>query len=225
MSSPPQKDVYAALRQQIIQGTYQAGERLVEERLADVLGVSRTPVRQALTALASEGLVQLFPNRGAMVRSFMPDEVRESYDVRALLEGYAAFHTAYRITSDQLALLRTTTDEMEETFLHQFADRQAQLYWLVERNQLFHRTIIAACGNHLLLTVFRQVVDLPLMFRSFYWYNDEERSNQIFFHRRITDALAAGDGERARILMQEHIHEGRDAVLRNIPSTFGYRAA
>ncbi|GAC1326136.1 MAG: GntR family transcriptional regulator [Chloroflexota bacterium] len=218
MSSTPHRDIYATLRQQIIQGTYQAGERLVEERLADQLGVSRTPVRQALTALASEGLVQLFPNRGALVHSFQPDEVRDSYDVRALLEGYAAFHTAYCITPEQLALLRTTTDEMEERSLDHFSDQPARLYWLVERNQLFHRSIIEASGNRLILTVFRQIVDLPLMFRSFYWYRDEERAHQIFFHRRIIDALAARDGERARILMQEHIHEGRDAVLRNIPA-------
>lgn len=216
MSNVFHKDVYAVLRQQIIQGSYQAGERLVEERLADTLGVSRTPVREALATLASEGLVQLFPNRGAVVRSFAPDEIKESYDLRAVLEGYAAFQAASRITPDQIAALHTITDEMEERFVHDLPDQQTQLYWLVERNQLFHRAIVEASGNRLLLTVFRQLIDLPLMFRSFYWYSDEGRTQQIFFHRRIIAALAERDADRARALMSEHIHEGRDAVLRNV---------
>lgn len=215
MSTASHTDIYAALRQQIIQGGYQAGERLVEERLADALGVSRTPVREALAALASEGLVQLFPNRGAVVRSFAPDEIRESYDLRAVLEGYAAFQAALRITADQVAALGTITDEMESV-PHDLGDGRAELYWLVDRNQLFHRAIVEASGNRLLLTVFRQMIDLPLMFRSFYWYSDAERTQQIFFHRRIIDALAARDADRARALMSEHILEGRDAVLRNV---------
>jgi DNA-binding GntR family transcriptional regulator len=219
MGNEPPKDVYTTLRQQIIQGAYQAGERLVEERLADALGVSRTPIRQALTALASEGLVQIVPNRGAVVRSFMPDEVRESYDLRAVLEGYAAFHAAFRITPAQLARLNAITDEMEHIILHSSGGERDSLYRLVDRNQVFHRSIIEMSGNRLLLTVFRQIVDLPLMFRSFYWYSDNERSQQIFFHRRIIDALAARDGDRARMLMHEHILEGRDAVLRNMAST------
>lgn len=60
------------------------------------------------------------------------------------------------------------------------------------------------------------MIDLPLMFRSFYWYSAEERTQQIFFHRRIIDALAAHDADRARALMTEHILEGRDAVLRHV---------
>jgi DNA-binding GntR family transcriptional regulator len=215
MNAVSHKDIYASLRQQIIQGSYQAGERLVEERLADALGVSRTPVREALAALASEGLVQMFPNRGAVVRSFAPDEIKESYDLRAVLEGYAAFQAALRITQDHVATLGAITDEMA-SLPHDLADERAELYWLVERNQLFHRAIVEASSNRLLLTVFRQLIDLPLMFRSFYWYSAAERTQQIFFHRRIIDALAAHDADRARALMTEHILEGRDAVLRHV---------
>lgn len=215
MNAVSHKDIYATLRQQIIQGSYGAGERLVEERLADALGVSRTPVREALAALASEGLVQMFPNRGAVVRSFAPDEIRESYDLRAVLEGYAAFQAALQIDPGEVSRLSTITNEME-SLPHDLAGDRAELYWLVERNQLFHRAIVEASGNRLLVTVFRQLIDLPLMFRSFYWYSAAERTQQIFFHRRIIDALAARDADRARALMTEHILEGRDAVLRHV---------
>jgi DNA-binding GntR family transcriptional regulator len=90
---------------------------------------------------------------------------------------------------------------------------------LVDRNQLFHQRVIEASGNRLILTVVRQFVDLPLMFRSFYRYNDEERTSQIFFHRKIIHALAEHDAERARMLMQEHVYEGRDAVLRSMATS------
>ena len=218
MNHLSQKDIYATLRQQIIQGVYQGGERLVEERLADALGVSRTPIREALTMLASEGLVQMYPNRGAVVRSFAPDDIRASYDLRAILEGYGAFQAALRITPEELEYLRSVTDEMERS-LHQDAPRSRdEIYWLVERNQHFHHVITKASGNAMLPTLYRQLVNLPLMYRSFYWYSKEEHTNQIFFHHRIIDALAAHDPERARVLMQEHIYEGRDALLRNLPA-------
>jgi DNA-binding GntR family transcriptional regulator len=216
MNNVSHKDIYATLRQQIIQGSYQGGERLVEERLADALGVSRTPIREALTMLASEGLVQMFPNRGAVVRSFAPDDIRASYDLRAVLEGYGAFQAALRITPDELLYLRSITEEMEHSLDQDDARSRDEIYWLVERNQHFHYVITKASGNSMLPALYRQLVNLPLMYRSFYWYSREEHTNQIFFHRRIIDALAAHDPERARVLMQEHIYEGRDALIRNM---------
>lgn len=224
MSDSSPKDIYTTLRQQIIQGTYQSGERLVETRLADTLDVSRTPIREALTMLASEGLVQMFPNRGAVVRSFALDEIRASYDLRAILEGYGAFQAALRITPDELAELRAITEEMERSSYEGNTRSRDEVYRLVERNQHFHRVITEASGNPMLPTLYRQLVNLPLMYRSFYWYDSEEHTSQIFFHRRIIDALANRDPERARVLMQEHIYEGRDALLRNLQTQSAQKA-
>jgi len=82
--------VYQRLRRLLIEGHYPPGSRLIEERLAQDLGLIRTPVRQALVRAAAEGLVQIFPNRGAVARSFTVDDLIEMYDLRALLEGHAA---------------------------------------------------------------------------------------------------------------------------------------
>ena len=141
--------VYGRLRRLIIEGHYAPGTRLVEDRLARDLGVSRTPVRQALARVAVEGLVQLFPNRGAVVRTFTHADLVDAYDLRAVMEGYAAYRAAGRISPGQLADLEAAAAALEGSLQQHFPTRQAEVHFLVEHNQRFHNTIIAASGNPL----------------------------------------------------------------------------
>ena len=101
------------LRALILTGEYGPNERLIEEQLAERLGVSRTPVRQALTMLEAEGLVEIAPNRGATVCSFSIEDVWEIYDLRAVLEGHAARRAAGRIVRRDLQRLRELAVGME----------------------------------------------------------------------------------------------------------------
>ena len=94
------------IRSKILLGEYGPDGRLVEEQIAGELGVSRTPVRQALTAIEAEGLVEIFPNRGAIVASFSPDEVWKVYDLRAAVEGLAVRRAAESIDEAELDELR-----------------------------------------------------------------------------------------------------------------------
>jgi DNA-binding GntR family transcriptional regulator len=110
----PADDVYLRLRRRLIEGHYPPGSRLVEERLAHDLGVSRTPIRQALARAAAEGLVHLFPNRGAVARSFTIDDLLEIYELRAVLEGHAAARAATQIGATQLADLEATALALEQ---------------------------------------------------------------------------------------------------------------
>lgn len=207
--------VYQRLRRLLIEGHYPPGSRLVEERLASDLGVSRTPVRQALVRAAAEGLVQIFPNRGAVARSFTIDDLLEMYDLRALLEGHAAFLAAQRITPDQLARMEAAAAALEDSLNHTFACREDEVHFLVEQNAVFHQTIAEAAGNQRLIAMLNQIVAVPLQFRSFYWYRKEERQISNFFHRSILNALTLGDGDRARAMMREHIFYGRDVLLQS----------
>jgi len=93
------------IRQAIVDGRVPPGHRLKEEELAQQLGISRTPVREALLVLQSEGLVEAAPNRGATVRAYDTADLEEMYELRALLEGHAAGRAASRVTPDQLAHL------------------------------------------------------------------------------------------------------------------------
>ncbi|MGQ9548708.1 MAG: GntR family transcriptional regulator [Roseiflexus sp.] len=207
--------VYQRLRRLLIEGYYPPGSRLVEERLAQDLGVSRTPVRQALVRAAAEGLVQLFPNRGAVARGFTVDDLIEMYDLRALLEGHAAYLAARRITAEQLVRMEMAATALEQSLTITFDRHQDEVHFLVEHNAIFHQTIAEAAGNQRLISMLNQIVAVPLQFQSFYWYRAEERRISNFFHRSILHALRLGDGDRARAMMREHIFYGRDVLLQS----------
>jgi DNA-binding GntR family transcriptional regulator len=198
----------------ILEGDYGPNERLVEERLAGRLGVSRTPIRQALTMLEAEGLVEIAPNKGAMVCSFTFEDVWDIYDLRAVLEGHAARRAAERIDEDGLARLRSLAEDMEGVLPGRFAEHDEEIRWLVATNQAFHGTVVAASRNGRLEKLIRRTVEVPLMFKAFYCSGPHERTISNHYHRQILDALGAGDGERAEIVMREHVYEGRDFVIK-----------
>lgn len=210
---PGSSAVFERLRRMILDGDYGPKERLIEEQLAERLGVSRTPIRQALTMLEAEGLVEIQPNKGAMVCSFGVDEVWDIYDLRAVLEGHAARRAAERIDERGMARLRELADEMESLAARGFDEREEEIRLLVALNNEFHGTIIASSKNNRLERMIRRTIELPLVFKAFFWYGPQERMVSNHYHRQILGALEAGDGERAEIIMREHVYEGRDFVI------------
>jgi DNA-binding GntR family transcriptional regulator len=204
--------VLERLRALILTGAYGPDERLVEEQLAERLGVSRTPVRQALTMLEAEGLVEIEPNRGATVCSFSTEDVWDIYDLRAVLEGHAARRAAGRITTGELARLRELTEEMEG-LAGRFEDHEEEIRTLVGLNQEFHGIIVEASRNRRLKRLINRTVEIPLMFKAFFWYTPHERVISNHYHRQILEALEKGDADRAEIIMREHVYEGRDFVI------------
>ena len=212
--------VLEEIRRGIMLGEHRPGERLVEEQIATELGVSRTPVRQALAMLEAEGLVEIAQNRGAMVCSFSAEEVWEIYDLRAVLEGHAARRAADRIGASEWRRLGELAGEMERLELEIQRERggtpEENIRRLVARNQDFHGAIVAASHNRRLEKLIQRTVQVPLVFRAFFWYTPRERAISNHYHRRILEALEAGDGERAGIVMREHVYEGRDFVIRSL---------
>ena len=214
-SSEGSVGVLERLRELIFAGEYGPEERLVEEHLAERLGVSRTPIRQALTMLEAEGLVEIAPNRGATVCSFSIEDVWDIYDLRAVLEGYAARRAAKRMGIDEVEVLRRSAGEMDG-LAGKYQDHEEEIRKLVALNQEFHGTIISASRNRRLQRLVKRTVEIPLMFKAFYWYTPHERTISNHYHRQILHALENGDGERAEIVMREHVYEGRDFVIRTL---------
>ena len=203
--------VVERLRALILTGEYGPDERLIEEQLAERLGVSRTPVRQALTMLEAEGLVEIAPNRGATVCSFSIEDVWDIYDLRAVLEGHAARRAAGRIERRELERLRELVGGMEG-LAGRFDDHE-EIRALVALNQEFHGTIVEASRNRRLERLINRTVEIPLMFKAFFWYTPHERTISNHYHRQILEALKKGDADRAEIIMREHVYEGRDFVI------------
>lgn len=202
------------LRHLILVGEYGPRERLIEEQLAERLGVSRTPIRQALTRLEAEGLVEIAPNRGAMVCSFSIEDVWDIYDLRAVLEGYAARRAASRIGEEELSRLRALAGDMEDLARRGFSDHEEEIRRLVTLNNEFHGTIVEASRNGRLEKLIQRTVQLPLVYKAFFWYTPHERAISNHYHRQVLGALEVSDAERAEIVMREHVYEGRDFVIK-----------
>jgi DNA-binding GntR family transcriptional regulator len=195
------------IRAAILDGRLEPGRRLKEEELARELGISRTPVREALLVLLTEGLLDSAPNRGAAVRSYAAEDLDDLYQLRAVLEGFAARRAAARVSADAVARLADSCERFEELR----ADEDVTE--LVRENVLFHEIILEAAGSARLTQLVRGVVQLPLVYRSFYWYSPGQKLISEHYHRQLTSALAAHDAERAEIVMKEHVLEARDFLV------------
>lgn len=196
------------IREAILDGRLPPGRRLKEEELAQELGISRTPVREALLMLQAEGLVDASPNRGATVRSHSVEDLTDLYQLRALLEGYAARRAATRLSEEAIAELRESCDRFDVLIRD-----GAEMRVLVKENLVFHQAILESAGSARLGTMVRQVVELPLVYRSYAWYSREQQQISAHYHSQITRALESRDSERAELVMKEHIFEARDLLL------------
>jgi DNA-binding GntR family transcriptional regulator len=196
------------IRQAIIDGRLPPGRRLKEEELARELGISRTPVREALLMLHAEGLVDNAPNRGAAVRSHSVEDLDDLYQLRALLEGYSTRRAASRLSDDEIRELRESCERFNDLL-----DTDADMSELVHENLHFHQTILDSAGSPRLIAMVRQVIELPLVYRSYVWYSAEQQRISGHYHVQITRALEARDAERAELVMKEHVFEARDLLL------------
>ncbi|RZU99376.1 GntR family transcriptional regulator [Spiribacter vilamensis] len=190
-----------SVRLRILQGGFDGGDFLTEQAIADELGASTLCVHEALARLAGDGWVEIIPYRGARVIEWTREDSHEIFELRALLEAYAARRAAVRIRATQLARLRTVVDQ--ELTLVQRPEPPHDV--LSDLNLEFHQTILAAAGSRRLQRSLETVLHGATSARSTYGLTRSVMENALDEHARIVDALANGDGERAGDLMQVHI--------------------
>lgn len=204
---------YEQVRAAIVENRYRPGQRLIEQRIAAELGLSRTPVREALRMLEAEGLVISERNRGAIVRPLSPSEVLDLYGLRIRLESYAAELAAERIQDDELDELIAAADEFGAVRRTVDVSTIEGVRRLNEANRRLHDRILAAARHTRLTAMLARTVDIPLVFQAFRSFGPAEIERSDLFHHLIVDAIARRDPQRAGALMGEHIAQGRDAVL------------
>lgn len=208
-------DAYEFIKEAIIEGKFVPGMRLAEESLAKELNLSRTPIREAIKQLEAEGLV-IPLKRGVSVRHFTKEDIRQIYDLRTLLEGYAASQAAIHRTEDDLLKMEEANVLYEEAINRYVESDMNSLKDIVEVNQKFHEAIVAASNNEHIYFHISKVVVVPIVFRSFYWYNSFQLKQSLEVHKTILKAIINREPERARIAMHEHIYQGRDHVLKHL---------
>lgn len=201
------QEAASRLRQLIVEGRIAPGAKLNERALAEQLQVSRTPLREAIKTLAAEGLVALLPNRGAVAVQLSPQDVADTFEVIAGLEGQSGELAAQRITAAELAEIRALHYEM----LAAHTRRDLSSYYSL--NAQIHERINAAARNPVLTQTYRNVNARlqALRFRS----NFDERKWQhaVKEHDAMVAMLAERDAAGLRALLIRHLENKRDAVL------------
>ena len=199
----------AAIRTRIMSGDIPIGAQLRQAELAKALGVSRTPVREALRQLQTGGLIEVVPNRGAIVRVPAPWDVRETYEVRAELEGLACERAVSRITRDGLDELRTANEALRPGAIRPDGSSTVA-------NDQFHTLIHGFSGNERLARVIKEINEAFPRNVSALVLQDNPRHREDNFaeHERIIAALAADDAQLARREMQAHVISAGEQLAR-----------
>lgn len=205
---PMSAAVYESIRDAIVDGRYGPESQLVQEQIAEELGVSRTPVRDALNRLAHEGLVTAVLGRGYLVNELADQDINDMFQVRERLEVLALELACGRLSRAQVARIQALIEEMDE------ADpSDAALQY--ELNRQFHQAMIEPCGNRLLLGLLNQLWDAPVSRRITRSYVHDQANVHLMIseHRAILDASVAGDCERLVALSTAHMTTGYGETL------------
>jgi DNA-binding GntR family transcriptional regulator len=197
---------YKSVKQQLLTGTFREGTKLTEEFLSSQLGISKSPVREALMRLESEGLISIESRRGAYVRKFSPKEVRDLYDVRALLEVHAV--ATAKITPDLLEEMAASIERTRENL--ETGDRLRH----IEEDMHFHSLIAKSTANAEFDRLLDNVQQKSLLCRMATFYLSS--STAPASHQNIFAAMRDGERERAMREMHDHILYVRDTLLRSM---------
>jgi len=197
----PLRDVvFNTLRQAILRGELKPGERLMEIKLAKQLGVSRTPIREAIRMLELEGLVVMVPRRGAAVAKITKQDLEDVLEVRCALEELAVELACLRITGAELAQLNHALDEFENAMGHADASSLAQ------KDVAFHDIIFEATGNKRLVQLINNLREQMYRYRLEYLKDERSHEQLVLEHKIIIDNIRNRDVEAAKQHIKEHIY-------------------
>ncbi len=193
----------------LLSGELPPGKRLIESRLAESLGVSRTPVREALRRLESDGLVYSVPNAGCVVADFLGN-MAEIYLIRERLESLAAARAAENIGDEAMQRLTLLQKEMRE----EVASSSPNIDRLVELNRDFHSTIYSSCGSVRLERIIDQLVPKQSASHAMSLYSGREMASALREHDQILEALDMKDAATVDRLVARHMRRASKAVSR-----------
>ncbi|MCI8381851.1 MAG: GntR family transcriptional regulator [Lachnospiraceae bacterium] len=207
----PLRDVvFKKLRRAILLEELKAGERLTEIRLADRLGVSRTPIREAMRKLELEGLVVMVPRRGAVVAKISEKNLRDVLEIRRVLDMLCARLACERMSEEAKEKLNTACQDFEE------AVKSGDLRDVAQKDVALHNIIIEATGNLTLQQMLDNLAEQMYRYRVKYLKDDSQYQTLSREHRAICKSIMSGDQETAVRLAKEHIDNQETAIIRQL---------
>jgi len=205
------EEVYESLRRSILHGKLKAGQRLIEEAVADQVGISRTPVREAFHKLERDELVTRLPKGGFAVREFTKADVEEIFGIRIALESYAAYLATLHITPDKIAALEEKVEESERALEKGEHEKVALLH------TEFHNVIYRSCKSRKLFEMINNYGDYFYRYRAALARSTEDGFRYSFEdHRRMLEAMKKKNPKLVERLVRKHLERGRELVLKEI---------
>lgn len=202
--------VFETLREAIMNGNLKPGERLMEVQLAQKLGVSRTPVREAIRKLELEGIITMIPRKGAYVAEVSLKDISEVLEVRAALEGLAAGLAAEKMLDSEIELLKEKASEFEE------AAQEMKREDLIQLDVQIHEIIFKSTNNHALMNLVDGLREQVQRFRITYLSSMQNAEEIIIEHRELINALIERNPEKAKIAAESHIKQIRNFILTHL---------
>ena len=191
--------VYQILRDDICAGKYAPGSWLQETELTEYLGVSRSPVREALRRLVADGLLMEIPNKGVFVKEFTCRDIEEIFDMRVMLESYAIQNSRRRMTSARLQKIFDILEKLERTY----ASGDLEAY--TQNDEILHNRIVELSENSLVISTYDRVRSMNQQFRVLSLSSHQRFDESLEEHRQIVQALALGDVETACATNTRHL--------------------
>lgn len=207
---PLRDAVYKTLRQAILRGELKPGERLMEIALAEELGVSRTPIRDAIRKLEQDGLVRMIHRKGAQVANITEKDLTDVLEVRIGLERMAIDKACQMIGREQLDLLKQAAKGFEE------AIQGGDLTEMAEADKNFHEIIYSVSGNKCLIEMQANLREQVYRYRMEYLKEENVRKILVEEHGQIVDAIRERDAEKAKNIIYRHIENQRVGIIRSI---------
>ena len=205
---PLRETVCEALRDAIRRGVLEPGERLMEVQLAEELGISRTPVREAIRKLEQEGYVIMMPRRGTYVSSVSVRDVKEIFEIRSALESLSTGLATMRIEPEELDKLRALLTEIEGHIQRRDIDK------IVETDIEFHGLLYQVSRNDRLVTIISNLKEQLARFRTLSMSYPGRLQETLQEHRAMVEAIAAGDVEAARDAAERHMEQAEETLLK-----------
>jgi DNA-binding GntR family transcriptional regulator len=202
--------IYQNIKDQIIEGRYPPGMRITEQNIAAEFSSSRTPVREALRVLAADGFLVFTPNSGTVVREWVPDQVRELFDLRSLIESEIAGLAAQKISAKDIDTLKALQDNIELEGALATTENANRISPI---NREFHQVVAQAGRNERLVLMLANAIEIPIVQQTFRRYSEKELRRSFSHHRELIDALLARDSLWAKAVMSCHIHSAKHVLL------------
>ena len=204
------EEVYQSLKKSILHGKLKGGQRLIEEQLADQIGISRTPVREAFHKLERDDLVSRLPKGGFAVREFTKEDVEEIFGIRIALESYASYLATPHMTPERISALEKKVAELESTIKKGDYDKVVQL------QTDFHDLLYKSCKSKKLFEMINNFRDYFYRYRSALLQTKDGLKSSIEDHERMLEAMKKKNPRLVERVVRKHLERGKELIIKEI---------